>query len=311
MTPEFSDIANHCPGITAAQAQFFDDNGYLVLQGLLAGDELQAVDRAMAALVSLSEVQRGINPDYMFAKGAKSGNDVLRRIEYVVDKSDAMKALLGHPYILHSVQRLMGPHFIPTWDSMVVKMPGEGVIVPWHRDDELEGAPEIHPPVFNVDIYLDDADLGNCLWVIPQSHKWSKQQAQARVGVQGNPAARVERLPFSFEDAVAVPLKKGDVIFHNVKLVHGSPDGEGNKLRRTVYYEFRPLALEQQIGPHNAAYLHLKQQVLKACILQRSLMPYAATEQPYPYEATTVCPLPLQTFRVEHAAFPFVAETTT
>lgn len=295
--------------ISEDEATFFLDNGFLVLRDVVSPPELARVDQAMTALIEQSASKCDSNADFMFAKGARTGNDVLRRIEYVVDKSDAMKALLGHPFILRSVARLMGPHFIPTWDSMVVKMPGEGVIVPWHRDDELVGAPPEHPPVFNVDIYLDDADLGNCLWVIPGSHKWPKEKAEARVGTPGNPAASAERLPFSYEGAVAVPMHKGDAIFHHVKLVHGSPDGDGNRLRRTVYYEFRSKALEQQMGPHNSAYLQLKEQVLAACIAQRRLMPYAAAEQPYimPGVSQLIATSQPPSFRVEHSAYRFGA----
>ena len=47
-----------------------------------------------------------------------TGRKVLRRIEYVIDKRDECKVLLGNPFILRSVEKLMGPDLIPTWDSM-------------------------------------------------------------------------------------------------------------------------------------------------------------------------------------------------
>ncbi|MGC4945648.1 phytanoyl-CoA dioxygenase family protein [Streptomyces sp. DT224] len=35
-------------------------------------------------------------------------------------------------------------------------------------------------------------------------------------------------------------LKAGDVLVHDTMLVHGSPAVRGNRLRRTIYLEFRP-----------------------------------------------------------------------
>lgn len=295
-------------GISEAQASFFREHGYLVVKGCLSGAELAQVDVAMSALIAQSAREKS-NDDFRFAKGVVTGDDVLCRIEYVVDKMDVMKALLGHPFILRSVETLQGPSFVPTWDSMVVKMPGEGVIVPWHRDDELEGAPANHPPVFNVDMYLDDAGLDNCVWVIPGSHRWSAEKARARVGVSGNPAARRERLPFSFEGAIPVPMQKGDVLFHDVLLVHGSPDGRGNALRRTVYYEFRPIALEAVMGPHNADYVRAKQLVLIDCIRRRKAAPYASDELPFQYRPESrfsVGPVePPSGFRFVHGDYRF------
>jgi hypothetical protein len=39
--------------------------------------------------------------------------------------------------------------------------------------------------------------------------------------------------------AIEVEMQPGDVLLHNVMVVHGSPHVEGKALRRTIYYEFR------------------------------------------------------------------------
>ncbi len=45
---------------------------------------------------------------------------------------------------------------------------------------------------------------------------------------------------------VEVEMEPGDVLLHDVMVVHGSPPVEGKALRRTIYYEFR--AAEQIIA---------------------------------------------------------------
>lgn len=283
--------------ITDEQARYFLDNGFLVIRGVLAGEELNLVQEEMAKLYDRGTAGVKDDPDYMYGKGAKSGNDVLRRIEYVIDKSDPMKVLLGHPFILRTVEKIQGASFIPTWDSMVLKAPDEGIIVPWHRDAMVPKGCIDPRPIFNVDFYLDQADLKSCLWVIPGSNHWDRERAEARCSQPG----------FDTSDAIPVPMNPGDVILHNIMVLHGSPDGDGNALRRTVYYEFRPGEIELAYGPHTTEYLKLKQQVLLDCIERRKQAGYAQGETPFTYapsgELAVKNIVKPATYRYPHASY--------
>lgn len=258
--------------ITDEQAQFFLNNGFLVVRNVVQGEELRRIQEKMMEQIEIAAA--GIDhPDYLYGKGTKSGGKVFKRVEYVIDKSDPNKVLLGHPFILRSVEKLQGPNFIPTWDSMVVKMPDEGIIVPWHRDAEMPEGCTDPRPIFNVDFYLDPADLKSCLWVIPGTNRWSIEQTRERCKSEG----------FDTSDAIPVPLNAGDVIFHDITVLHGSPSGDGNSLRRTVYYEFRPAEIEFEYGPHTPEYIQLKQQVLIDCLKRRREADYVQDEKPFVY----------------------------
>ena len=209
--------------------------------------------------------------DFHYGKGHKSGEDILRRIDYVIDKSEACKVLLAHPYILRSVEKLMGADFIPTWDAMVLKFPGEGIVVPWHRDARTDCVGGT--PIFNVDFYLDDADEDTCVWGIPGSQEWSDEKAKAYFG----------STDFEYEEAVPIPVYAGDVIFHDIKLLHGSPPNRSSRLRRVVYYEFRTASVENEKGPHRPDYIPLKQDQLLACIDKLAQAPYCFAEEPFVY----------------------------
>jgi len=280
--------------ITEEQKQFFLDNGFLVVRNVLVGDELRTVQDEMMKLYEKGSKTVQDDPDFMYGKGGKSGKPVLKRVEYVIDKSDPMKALLGHPFILKSVEKLQGNNFIPTWDSMVLKAPDEGIIVDWHRDAAVPEGCLDPRPIFNVDFYLDEADLRTCLWVIPGSHEWSAEQANERCS----------RPTFDTDDAIAVPMRPGDVIFHNIMVLHGSPAGDGNPLRRTVYYEFRPGDIEAEFGPHTLEYLAKKQQVLFECIERRKRTSYGGGEEAFVYRPSGRFAIaevkPPETFRYAH-----------
>ena len=288
--------------ISDEETRFFNDNGYLIVRHALTEGELAHMRSAMDDLTTFGASEVRNHPDYMYAAGHKTGGQVLRRIEYVIDKRDECKVLLGNPFILRSVEKLVGPDFIPTWDSMVLKVPGEGIIVPWHRDAGTDFVGD--KPIFNVDFYLDEADLDTCVWVIPGSHKWDAARAQQEID-------KLNRNGFSTENAIAATMQPGDVLFHNILLLHGSPANSSNKLRRVVYYEFRNAHVEENKGPHVPAYIPLKQKVLLACLDWRRKAQYIARdEEPYtyhppaPYNTVTLIPHEqLPTYRYPHSEY--------
>jgi ectoine hydroxylase-related dioxygenase (phytanoyl-CoA dioxygenase family) len=220
------------------------------------------------------------------------------RVEYVVDKLPACRALLGHPFVLRSVEALQGRDFVPTWDSMVWKLAGAGAAIEWHRD---AGTAQCDPgvPIFNVDFYLDGADATNGLWAIAGSQRWSDAEASRECG-------RRNRGGFDAAGAAPVPMQPGDALLHDILLVHGSPASE-SALRRVLYYEFRPADVERRRGPHTPGYLPLKQRVLLACLRERAAAPWARDETPFSYRPSDAFPAPtlgssevLATFRYPH-----------
>lgn len=285
------------PVISAEQADFFHDKGYLVLPGVLADGELRALRSDMDELTDLGRATVRDDPDFMYAPGEKTGRPILRRIEYVIDKSEACRVLLGHPFILRSVERLVGKDLLPTWDSMVLKLPGEGIAVPWHRDagTEFQG----DTPVFNVDFYLDAADESTCVWVYPGSHRWPMEEVERVTKREG----------FSTEGAIPVPMQPGDVLLHNILVLHGSPTNTSGNLRRVLYYEFRTAHVEDTVGPHGPAYIPLKQRVLLSCLEKRAACPYAVGETPFvydppaPYAPEWAAGTELPTYRYPHHEF--------
>lgn len=293
--------------ISDEQARFFHDSGYLILRGVLRGEELGRVQAAMDDLTAYGSAKTREDPDFMYGKGHRTGASVLKRIEYVIDKRDEMKVMLGHPFILRSVEKLMGPDLIPTWDSMVLKLPGEGIIVPWHRDAGTECVADT--PIFNVDFYLDEADEDTCVWVMPGSHAWPAERVAAWLDERR--AGDTTKEAFRASGAVPALMQPGDVLFHNILVLHGSPSNASDKLRRVVYYEFRSAHVEQAIGPHVPEYIPLKQQVLLACLQRRRQADYVPVEEepyayrpPAPFDTAGLAPdEELPTYRYPHARY--------
>jgi ectoine hydroxylase-related dioxygenase (phytanoyl-CoA dioxygenase family) len=271
--PEFD--ASRAEVIDDATAQAFRESGLLVLRRLLSPAELAALQRDTLGLVERAAAGRVRELDWLYRTHPETGREVPFRVEYVVDKTPSGKALLGHPFVLRSVEKLQGRDFLPTWDSLVFKLAGEGAAIEWHRDADrrcnLPGT-----PIFNVDFHLDPSDETNCVWALPGSSQWSEPEAAAELERRNRGGG------FASDGAVSVPLEAGDALLHDILLVHGSPASRSG-LRRVVYYEFRPARAELRLGPHVPAYIPAKQRVLLACLRHRAATPWAHGETPFVY----------------------------
>jgi ectoine hydroxylase-related dioxygenase (phytanoyl-CoA dioxygenase family) len=271
---------------TDADLDAFRRDGVLVLRGVVGADELarlraetgQIVDGALSRVGQDTVVEAADADDIWFRRGP-DGSVVPFRQEYVAARSEAVRHLLGHPLLARTVLRLQGHDATPTWDSMVFKAEGAGAVVPWHRDDERQ-PDERAAPIFNVDIYLDESDETNALWAVPGSHQWPRERADDDV------RRRNSGTDFVSDGAVLVPMQPGDVLLHDIGVLHGSPASR-SPLRRVVYFEFRSAA-DIIDRSHTAEYCTLKQAMWSRLLSRRA----ADTGVAAP-EYTPTSPVPL------------------
>jgi len=141
--------------------------------------------------------------------------------------------LYGHPGLLAVAESINGDDFVPFNDAIFVKQPGLGGSVSWHQDgvthwDSPDWDPGIHG--FNFQVQLYPATLGNCLWVVPGSHKLGRIDIKARVAENGGS----EQLP----DAVPLVCEAGDVTIVNRQMLHGSFANSSPDLRISLTFGF-------------------------------------------------------------------------
>lgn len=127
--------------------------------------------------------------------------------------------------MLGIAESLAGSDFVPTYESLVFKDAGDGAAIDWHQD-------AVHPRthrIFNVDVYLDASRAGEgALRVAPGSHLAPVDVCQLQ-----------DEYGWDAPGVIQVEMDPGDVLVHDVMIVHGSEAVRGNRLRRTIYYEFR------------------------------------------------------------------------
>ncbi len=157
-------------------------------------------------------------------------------MNYVHNKGQpASLELLGSPAVLGVAESLFGPNFVSTYESMVFKQEGDGEKIAWHQD-------AVHPRewrIFHYDVYLDASHSGaGALREIPGTQKQPQDICALAEAHGWDPPGVVE-----------VEMEPGDVLLHDVMVVHGSPPVEGKALRRTMHYEFRAAEQITAEGP--------------------------------------------------------------
>lgn len=240
--------------LTAEEIVQFDRDGYLVLKGRIPAPLLERLRDAADRWIAEGHARGPADDsavDYQWAM--RGGAQRLFRIDYLHSKGeDASLELLGSPAVLGIAESLAGPNFVPTYESMVFKDTGDGAAIDWHQD-------AVHPRthrIFNVDVYLDASRIGEgALRVAPGSHLAPVDVCQLQ-----------EEYGWDAPGVIQVELEPGDVLVHDVMVVHGSEAVTGNRLRRTIYYEFRAAEQIFAEGPWDAEWVDRRLRLLPVAL---------------------------------------------
>ena len=244
--------------LTPEEVRFFDEHGYLVLRGRIPADMLARLQAAADGWIADGRAVAEGAPeaaDYQWA--TRGGGRRLFRVDYLHDKGRrASLELLGSPAVLGIAESLAGRNAVPTYESLVFKDEGDGAAIDWHQD-------AVHPRthrIFNIDVYLDASRAGEgALRVAPGSHLAPVDVCQLQ-----------EEYGWDAPDVIQVELEPGDVLVHDVMVVHGSEAVTGNRLRRTIYYEFRAAEQIAAEGPWDAAWVDRRLRLLPVALREHA-----------------------------------------
>ncbi|HEY3333432.1 MAG TPA: phytanoyl-CoA dioxygenase family protein [Capsulimonadaceae bacterium] len=231
--------------INEKDVTFFRENGYLKIEAAVPADELADLQAETGRIIDSTSTgaESADHPgDYWYGYVHGGREKTLKRIDYVYGKGDALLRLLSLPVAVDAASKIVGDQFVPTYDALVIKMPGGGVEVPWHRDDGNGQGPTHFDdaatgqryPAVNFGYYLDTANAVNgAVWVVPGSNRETVNRTE-ELRASGD----YENVP----GAIRVDMNPGDLLLHDVNLYHGSPETAGQSaLRRVLYYEFRDM----------------------------------------------------------------------
>jgi ectoine hydroxylase-related dioxygenase (phytanoyl-CoA dioxygenase family) len=224
---------------------FFSENGYLISNNLLNGQELLDV-RDMYDLFLHDIINVGN------ARSDLSGlTDPFQKKEKI---TQIMRPSFFHPPLskfkvyakaLQRVQTLLGEDMALDFDMLIDKSPNTNTPTPWHQDEAYWIDME-DKRAATCWIALDDVFRENgCMWFVPGSHHQEiRRHSQTRL----KGALQCEA---NEEEAISVPLSAGDATFHDGRTIHYSRGNGTSFRRRALILNFRPekmIQFERQNG---------------------------------------------------------------
>ena len=243
-------------------------HGFYVFEGVVGPEELAElradVDATLARAPASPEADRErtdgrIKPPYRWAKplsdplGGTTKNNgrhpvamsqptlgesgpkwTIELLDGNLHLMDSALRLYGHPGLLAAAAGILGDDFVPYNEVTFVKEAGLGPSVAWHQDgtthwDAADWDQGAHGFNFMTQLYPSTA--GNCVWVLPGSHKHGKADIRKLVAESGS-----DRI----DGAVPMLAGAGDTIVTNRQLLHGSFANSSPDRRITLNAGFFP-----------------------------------------------------------------------
>ena len=238
--------------VNDAQIGRYRRDGFLLIPNAIPGETL-TLWRKLAL-----DLENRVKLNYQ--ESSYSGKDrlILRQNQLLSVFPDALLDLLASPPLVEIASKLSGPGTVPLSSDLMYKRAGRESLVLWHQD-----APHNRRfPYLNIGIYLDDSPVGDgCLRYVPGS----QEKLQDVCGL-------TKRYGWNIPGAVDCPVKAGDIIVHDIMVLHSSKIKISDPARRTIYIEMRPVAAIVDQGVQSQMWAELRQRWM-AMVRQRVVNP--------------------------------------
>jgi phytanoyl-CoA hydroxylase len=211
--------------LTSEQLNQYQDDGYLVVDGLLDTDEIEQLREAADA----PEVKRPLKE--------AGGDETIVHLLEITAKHPAFLELARDQRIVRLVAQLLGPDVQLQHSKLATKPPKKGAgEFAWHQDFAF--FPHTNTDLLAVMVMLDDATPENgCMSVVRGSHKLGLLNHL----VDGYFTGACQQ-PEHWSDPtgiVELTPKAGGISIHHCLTLHASPNNLSGRPRRGVVYQYR------------------------------------------------------------------------
>jgi phytanoyl-CoA hydroxylase len=223
---------------TTNAAERYAEHGYLLLKGVYAQDEIEAMRAAVDAIIARADAA-GRNANHAW-RGAEQDEQqaelVLKGFHDLPYNDAAFTRAATKPRLAATLVELIGPNVQLHHTKMLVKPPENGAPFPMHQDYPF--FPHTRHSVTAVSVHLDDANEENgCLRVVPGTHRLGPIDAVGEAN-ELSPAV------YPPDAGIAIPAEAGDALVFNYLTVHGSGVNRSERTRRNVLFQYRDPADE-------------------------------------------------------------------
>src|SRR5688572_25813752 len=157
--------------IAPERVEFFHENGYLVVHGIVEPEEVIWMRDSYDRIFSV-RAGRDIGDQFDLAGTDEDG--VEAKLPQILSPSKYAPELLKGEFrerVLRVAEALLGPDAELGGDHAILKPARIGAATPWHQD-EAYWDPAFDYRAFSAWIPLQDATVENgCMWFVPGSHR--------------------------------------------------------------------------------------------------------------------------------------------
>lgn len=221
--------------LTQEQLNFYHENGYLLVEGLLAREEAAALRQEAHALIERLAARRNVEATWESAREVVMTRErtQLFHCHDTQFYSAAFTRLLVDDRLTAVAASIIGsPNVQLHHNKLFIKPPEKGSPFPMHQDYPY--FPHERHSMIAAIVHLDDAPIEKgCVRVVPGSHKLGPVEHDSRGGWH---------LPFEqypVEASVPCPARAGDVLFFSYLTIHGSGVNTSNEARTTILIQMR------------------------------------------------------------------------
>lgn len=221
--------------LTHEQLAFYQENGYILVQGLFSPEEAAHLRQECHALAERLSAHRDIDATWGSARTAVAEAKATKILHChdVQFFSAAFSRIIVDERLTGVAADIIGsPNVQLHHTKMFIKPPEKGSPFPMHQDYPF--FPHDRHSMIAAICHFDDAPIEKgCVRVVPGSHKLGPLQHQP----EGAWHLPFEQYPI--ESAIPCPAKAGDVLFFSYLTVHGSGINVSSEARTTVLVQMR------------------------------------------------------------------------
>jgi len=263
------------PGLTAAQRERFDRDGYLVVENVIdvetyldpmVADYTRRLDEVADALFAAGELT-STYADLGFAERliavyADAGRDLARYFDFSLPLRADIKPdepcffgpsifnVLRNPAVLDVIESLIGGEIYSNPVQHVRLKPPERLLrkksvggmvaaTPWHQDASVVVEDADETEIITVWVPVTDATEENgCLAVVPRNHEAGLLEHCP--AVPGVSAKYLSTKFFDADRALPVPMKRGSALFMNKMTPHCSLPNVSDHMRWSMDLRYNP-----------------------------------------------------------------------
>lgn len=220
--------------LTKEQKAFYDENGYVLVEGLLTKEEAALYRKECHELADRLAKIKSIDATWGSARrlNQEAASTVVLHCHDVQFYSALFTQLLVNEKFTRAAASIIGPNVQLHHTKMFIKPAEKGAPFPMHQDCPY--FPHDNHSMIAAIIHFDDAPVEKgCVRVVPGSHKRGPIEHIGEGGWHLSPEE------YSVDEATPCPAKAGDVLFFSYLTIHGSGINRSNEPRTTLLVQMR------------------------------------------------------------------------